>query len=95
MKRIIFLTIVLSIAIICVVSAHVFASSNTIKERKEIIIKYSNETELVNRKAISSVNQKEKPQRLERKKLIDTWDAKLEIVTIGENDDIRTVQLIF
>ena len=34
---------------------------------------------------------KNKPQRLERKKIIDLGESKLEILEMGENDDIKYI----
>lgn len=69
----------------------VSASSDLMKNRKEIIVKYTNETELTTNIAINAIKQKLKPQKLERKKIIAGSHSKLELLETGADDDVNYI----
>lgn len=83
-----FSTILISLNLIPI---QVSAISNSEKDKKEIIIKYKNESELTTSLTINSIKQKLKPQKLDRKKIIEVSNSKLEVIETGNNDDVKYI----
>lgn len=72
-------------------SIPVSAVSYSKMDRKEIIVKYKDETEITTGIAIESIKQKFKPQKLERLKIIQGSISKLELLETGTDDDVKYI----
>lgn len=84
------LTIV-AISITSLMPAHIYAISSSGKERKEVIVKYRDESETAKRKVENDVKKKYKLQRLERKKVLDIEGEKLDVIETGETDNVEVI----
>jgi len=90
-KRSISVMAAVVISITSLIPVQVFAVSAVNKERKEIIVKYRDESESSKEKVKNNLRLKLKPQKLQKKNAIDVNGSKLEIIEMGENDDIKAM----
>ncbi len=87
MKKGVILFIVIFISVGILFPVKVTSAENIKNERKEIIVKYNNDSELKTNKAVNTIKRKLAPQKMERRKLIKLDSSTLEIITIGKNDN--------
>lgn len=90
MKKILILFVAVAISL-SYLSIPVSAVSYSKMDRKEIIVKYKNETEISTGIAIKSIKQKLKPQKLERLKIIQGSISKFELLETGVDDDVKNI----
>ncbi len=91
MKKGLILFSIILIGIELLASVQFANASNSKNDRNEIIVKYKNVTELTTNKAVNTIKQRLKPQKMERKKLINQDSSRLEVITIGKNDDAKSI----
>lgn len=73
-----------------ILDINVSASTDSMKDRKEIIVKYKNESEFTTNMTINSVKEKHNPQKLVRKKIIES-STKLDLLETGAYDDVEFI----
>lgn len=86
--------VLFSVVLICIgmlFPIQVVTAANSKNDRKEIIVKYKNETELSIHKTFNTIKERLKPQKMERKELINIDNSGLEIITVGKNDDPKYI----
>ena len=91
MKRSLSILTIVAIGITSLIPVQVFAVSTVKKERKEIIVKYRDESEASKERVKNNLRMKLNPQKLQKKKAIDVEGSKLDLIEMGENDDVKTM----
>lgn len=91
MKRSLSVITAVVIGITSLIPVQVFAASIIKKERKEIIVKYRDESEVSKESVKNNLRLKLNPQKLQKRKSIEVDGAKLDVIEMGENDDVKAM----